>query len=206
MKRQEVLTSRRSRIYNRRVQHSSSTVPDAVVTREVQRLFEDLARQRPDRRPLVAGECVPPVDILESAEALQVVVDVPGVAPEAVRVAVVHVERVQHAVLRAIGLVEARVDVGKALDELRGKRRVAVVQDVVIVVGEKDRATPSRTPVSAHLIERDFGRFVRIVPLPVATDASRATATLVRGELRIRVPTLPDRRGRVYSVPVERGE
>lgn len=155
-------------IYNRGVPHSAASVSEAVLAREVQRLLEDLARQRPAQRALVAGECLPPVDVLETPDALQVVVDVPGVSLEALR--------------------------------------IALVQDVAIIVGEKDRPAPTRTPVSAHRIERDFGRFVRVVPLPAVIDASRATATLTRGELRLTIPTLPDRRGRVYPVPIERGE
>jgi HSP20 family protein len=139
-----------------------------VLAREVQRLLEDLAQQRPGHRPLVAGECIPPVDVLESPHAVHVVADVPGVSLEALR--------------------------------------IAIVQDVVVIVGEKDRTAPTRTPVSAHLIERDFGRFVRIVPLPTVVDASRATATLAHGELRVTLPLLSDRRGRVYTVPIERGQ
>jgi HSP20 family protein len=150
------------------VSPSSAAVSEAVLAREVQRLLEDLARQRPGQRPLVAGECIPPVDVLESHDTVQVVVDVPGVSLEAIR--------------------------------------IAIVQNVVIVVGEKDRTAPTRTPVSAHLIERDFGRFVRVVPLPTVVDAARATATLAHGELRITMATLTDRLGRVYSVPIERGE
>jgi len=146
---------------------SPPTVSEAVLAREVQRLLEDLALQRPGQRSLVAGECIPPVDVLASPQAVQVVVDVPGVCLEALR--------------------------------------IAIVQDVVIIVGEKYRTAPTRTPVSAHLIERDFGRFVRVVPLPAAVDASRARATLARGELRVTVPTLTDLRGRVYPVPIERG-
>ena len=146
---------------------SPSTVSEAVLAREVQRLLEDLERQRPGQRPLVAGECIPPVDVLESHDTVQVVVDVPGVSLEAIR--------------------------------------IAIVQNVVIVVGDKERTAPTRPPLSAHLIERDYGRFVRVVPLHAVVDAARAAATLAHGELRIIIPTVTDRRGRVYSVPIERG-
>ena len=40
-----------------------------------------------------------------------------------------HVQGMKHAVLRPIGLVEARIDIGKALDETRRQRAVAVMQD-----------------------------------------------------------------------------
>jgi HSP20 family protein len=55
---------------------------------EVRRLFDDLAARRPDRRHVVAGECVPLVDVLETGRNVEIVLDLPGVTAEALRVVI----------------------------------------------------------------------------------------------------------------------
>lgn len=71
---------------------SFSSVPSPsdsqALAEEVGRLFEDLARDRPDQRPLVAGECTPLLDVLETERAIEVVLDVPGVPADCLRVLV----------------------------------------------------------------------------------------------------------------------
>ena len=144
---------------------SAHDPPD--LSQEVRRLFDDLARRRPERRAFVSGECSPTLDVLETEHAVEIVADVPGIPADALRV-----------------LIKNNVD---------------------LIVGENERAEPSRTPTSYHLVERDFGRFARAVRIQTAVDASRARATLAHGELRVAVPKLVERRGRETLVPIEAG-
>jgi HSP20 family protein len=68
---------------------SSTTAMDpnpAALAEDVQRLFEDLSRRRTDRRPMVAGECMPGVDVFETDRAVEIVMDLPGVAADAIRI------------------------------------------------------------------------------------------------------------------------
>ena len=132
---------------------SPNDPPD--LSQEVRRLFDDLARRRPDRRPYVSGECSPTLDVLETERTVDIVVDVPGIPADGLR--------------------------------------VLIKNNVVLVVGEKDRAEPSRTPTSYHLVERDFGRFARAVKIHTAVDSAAARATLAHGEMRIALPKLVDR-------------
>jgi HSP20 family protein len=53
---------------------------------EVRRLFDDLSRRRPDRRHMVSGECMPLLDVFETDRTIEIVVDVPGVDPDSVRI------------------------------------------------------------------------------------------------------------------------
>jgi HSP20 family protein len=53
---------------------------------DVRRVFEELERQ--SGAGSVSGECVPAVDVVETADAIQIVVDLPGVRAESVRVLV----------------------------------------------------------------------------------------------------------------------
>ncbi|HEY3384082.1 MAG TPA: Hsp20/alpha crystallin family protein [Vicinamibacterales bacterium] len=53
---------------------------------EVGRLFEDLDRQVAAGQPASAGHCTPALDVLETEATVEVVVDLPGVVPESVRV------------------------------------------------------------------------------------------------------------------------
>ena len=53
---------------------------------EVRRLFDDLSRRRPDRRHMVSGECMPLLDVFETDRTIEIVLDVPGVDPESVRI------------------------------------------------------------------------------------------------------------------------
>jgi len=144
---------------------SAHDPPD--LSQEVRRLFDDLARRRPERRAFVSGECSPTLDVLETEHAVEIVADVPGIPADALR--------------------------------------VLIKNNVVLIVGEKERAEPSRTPTSYHLVERDFGRFARAVRIQTAVDASRARATLAHGELRVAVSKLVERRGRETLVPIEAG-
>ena len=62
--------------------------PDAIeLADEARRLLLELDRDVPGAATLTA-ECRPPIDVYETPEALEVVIDVPGVAPEFLRVAV----------------------------------------------------------------------------------------------------------------------
>jgi len=134
---------------------------------EVRRLFEDLARQRPDRRHAVSGECLPLLDVFETERGLELVLDLPGVSADGLR--------------------------------------VLIKDGLVLVVGEKERSGLGDGPASFHLVERDFGRFVRAVRVHAAIDASGATARLAAGELRVVLPKIQERRGREYLIPVTLG-
>lgn len=65
---------------------SSMDLDPADLAQDVHRLFEDLARRRPDRRHVVAGECMPVADVFETDRTVEIVFDLPGVAADALRV------------------------------------------------------------------------------------------------------------------------
>lgn len=65
---------------------SGSMDQPADLSQDVQRLLEDVARRRPDRRHVVAGECMPVVDVFETEKTVEIVLDLPGVSPDAVRI------------------------------------------------------------------------------------------------------------------------
>jgi HSP20 family protein len=65
---------------------AGSIDPPADLSDDVHRLLDDLARGRPDRRHVVAGECMPLVDVFETERTVEIVLDLPGVSAEAIRV------------------------------------------------------------------------------------------------------------------------
>jgi HSP20 family protein len=79
--------------------------------------------------------------------------------------------------------------------------RILFRGDTLVVAGEK---APTRvaTEPTFHLVEREFGRFARGVRLTGAFDISRATASLVGGELTVSLPRLVERRGRPQRIPL----
>ena len=123
---------------------------------DIDKGIEDPARFR--------GECRPPLDIVETATAVEVIVDVPGVSTQAIR--------------------------------------VLMRRNMLLVVGAKVPAAAPR-PTRVHVAERTSGRFARSVRVDAAVDATRAKATLRRGQLRIVLPRLTDRRGAAIPIPVE---
>jgi HSP20 family protein len=128
----------------------------------VRRLLRDLDQTHGPGTRL--GECRPPVDIYETADAIEVALDVPGVGPDDVR--------------------------------------VVVRENAVIVAGEKAAGAYQVKDARFHLAERSFGRFARAVRLLTPVDASRATASLSGGRLRVVVPRVDERRGRDIPVKV----
>lgn len=58
----------------------------AGLAEDVHRLLDDLARKRPDKRQLVAGECMPVVDVFETDRSVEIALDLPGVSADAIRI------------------------------------------------------------------------------------------------------------------------
>ena len=65
---------------------SGSMDQPADLAEDVHRLLDELAKRRSDRRHAVAGECMPVVDVFETEKTVEIVLDLPGVAADAVRV------------------------------------------------------------------------------------------------------------------------
>jgi HSP20 family protein len=66
-----------------------SFIPSAEVSdlaEDIREIFEELAATLKNEQRAYSGECHPPLDVLETDEAVEVVMDVSGVAPGAVRV------------------------------------------------------------------------------------------------------------------------
>jgi HSP20 family protein len=135
----------------------------ADLAEDARQLLKELEREIPG----VAGinpECRPPLDVLERAAAVEVVVDVPGV--------------------------------------LRESLRVVIRRSTLLVVGVKPPG-PAQSDVRFHLAERAYGRFARAVRINGTFDAARIRATTSAGQLRVVLPRIEDRRGRMYVVPVD---
>jgi HSP20 family protein len=79
--------------------------------------------------------------------------------------------------------------------------RVVFRDGVIVVAGEK-LAHPASSTHTYHLVERDFGRFARVVRVTGAFDLAGATATLGAGQLTIVLPKRPERRGAAHRVPI----
>ena len=79
--------------------------------------------------------------------------------------------------------------------------RLIVKGQALLIAGEKAQRR-GRANSSFHLVERGYGRFARSVRLTIPCDTGRAHATLARGELRITLPKIAERRGRPISIPV----
>jgi HSP20 family protein len=97
--------------------------------------------------------------------------------------------------------VEVVLDVpGVALADIR----VVIKHGALIVAGEKHpSAETCQDGSDFHLVERNFGRFARVVRFDHAVHAARARASLASGVLRITVPRIAERRGREIAVPIE---
>jgi HSP20 family protein len=79
--------------------------------------------------------------------------------------------------------------------------RVLFRGGVLIVAGEKAPTSPAPHQ-SFHLVERDFGRFARVVRLSGAFDVPSARATLREGALTVTLPKREERRDRAHRVVV----
>jgi HSP20 family protein len=142
------------------------TVESRELTDDVRELFEDLAAHLTHEQRAYSGECRPPLDVRETSEALEIIVDVSGIATEAIR--------------------------------------VLYREGVVIVAGEK-APTAGTQEQTYHLVEREFGRFARVVRVTGSFDVQNARASVAQGELIIVLPKLTDRRGRGHQIPVTSG-
>lgn len=80
--------------------------------------------------------------------------------------------------------------------------RVAVRRNTLLIVGAK-LSSGAEASARFHIAERSYGRFARVVRLNGAFDAAQARATMRAGQLRITLPRLNDRRGRILRIPVE---
>src|SRR5204863_225464 len=92
-----------------------------------------------------------------------------------------------------------RVAVQSALD---GNAVVVTVDDDGPGIAAEKPARRARAESSFHLVERGYGRFARVVRLGRACDTSRAKATLIDGELRVTLPKVADRRGRLVPIAI----
>ena len=130
---------------------------------DARRLLTELDREGPGVASLNA-ECRPPLDVFQTATALEIVLDIPGVRPDSLR--------------------------------------IAVRRDTLLVVGAK-LAPSSDGRLRYHLAERSYGRFARAVRVSAAVDARQARATTSAGELRIVLPHMEDRRGKMLMISVD---
>jgi HSP20 family protein len=130
---------------------------------DIRGLFAELDKGLPDAGRL-RGECRPALDVVETAAAVEVIVDIPGVAAQSVR--------------------------------------VLMRRNLLVIAGAKSPAGGER-PTRFHLAERNYGRFARTVRVDAAVDATRATATLRQGQLRVVLPRVTDRRGQPIPIPIE---
>jgi HSP20 family protein len=81
--------------------------------------------------------------------------------------------------------------------------RVIAKGSVVLIAGDK-APRRGRGDSSFHLVERGFGRFARTIRFTASCDTARAQAVLEKGELRISLPKVADRRGRTIPIPVQK--
>jgi len=88
---------------------------------------------------------------------------------------------------------------GVAADQIK----VGLTNSQMRVSGEKKRRVP-RNRITSHLCsERNYGRFMRIVPLRWTINVRDASAELANGVLLVKLPKTTDRRGKEFKVQIK---
>jgi HSP20 family protein len=90
--------------------------------------------------------------------------------------------------------------------ELPGMSRenieLSVLRDVIVIEGQKPKATlPAK--IKFHCMERNFGRFRRVIEIPGVGDTRLIKAEYSQGILRVRLPKIKERRGHRQKIPIE---
>ena len=111
-----------------------------------------------------AAECSPPLDIIESSQGIEVILDLPGVPASSLE--------------------------------------IVFADNLLVISGEKLPAVCEHADAGFHIAERGFGRFRRAIRVDGAYDGGRAAASLARGELRVVLPRIEERRGVPIRIPV----
>ena len=109
------------------------------------------------------------------------------------------------------GLWAPSVDVEETKDEvivkaeLPGLRRedikVHAQGDTLAITGERQQEAET-TEKTTHLVERAYGKFQRVIGLPVDVDGTRARATYEQGVLTIHLPKSEQAKPREITVEV----
>jgi HSP20 family protein len=81
---------------------------------------------------------------------------------------------------------------------------VTLSDDALTIEGEKSEER-ERDEGGAHWVERSYGSFRRVVPLPSEVDASAVNASFKRGVLSISLPKTEASREQARSIPIEVG-
>jgi HSP20 family protein len=79
---------------------------------------------------------------------------------------------------------------------------IALMGDVLTLKGEKEKETVEKEE-RYHRVERTYGAFLRSVPLPMAVDGSKVTATFKNGVLVVTLPKTPASKGTMVPVKAE---
>jgi HSP20 family protein len=141
-------------------------IPSAEVSElaeDIRAIFDELAATLRTEQRATAGECHPALDVFETDEAVEIVMDVSGVAPEALRVMfragvvliagekappVAQAPQTFHVVEREFGRFARGVRVSGAFD-LQGGRAVMREGELTIVLPKRAdrRGRPYRIPI-----------------------------------------------------------
>jgi len=134
---------------------------------DIRRLFDDLAASLPREHRASSGECHPPLDVIETERAVEIVIDVCGVAPQALRVlfrddvlivagdkappAASH-DQAFHLVEREFGRFARAVRLKGAFDVAAGRAAIAAGELTIVLPKRADRRG------RAHVIAVDPGQ------------------------------------------------
>lgn len=140
---------------------------------EVRRLFEELDHQHEPAARGLAGVYAPPMDVIERQDRVEIMLDVAGVTADDLRILFKN---------GTLVIAGCKWPSGPSL-------------------GASSAATGGHGP-AYHLVERGFGRFVRVAQIAAAVDVSACRATLRQGELLLTLPKANG--GRETLIPVEK--
>ena len=80
---------------------------------------------------------------------------------------------------------------------------ISAEEDTLIIKGEKKVERESEDK-QWHVIERSYGTFSRVVPLPTPVDSAKAKASYKDGVLEIVLPKKPEKQARKVEIKVEK--
>ena len=81
------------------------------------------------------------------------------------------------------------------------KISLTVSNDILIVEGEKKKQM-EKGAINYLCVERDYGKFKRIIEIPTTGDTTKINAKYDQGLLIVTLPKIQERRGRRLQVPI----